>query len=60
MDYWLATAGKDGEPSINGAIMEQINQGTTYNSIDVPSVDEFVQRIVKEGVFRRLRERFSA
>jgi predicted enzyme related to lactoylglutathione lyase len=48
-DYWLATTGEDDQPGINGAIMRRINQGTVYNTIDVPSVDEFTPKIVKAG-----------
>jgi len=29
--------------------MERTNQGTTYNTIDVPSIDEFIKKIVKAG-----------
>ena len=48
-DYWLVTTGEDTQPGINGAIMHRTNKGTTYNTIDVPSVDEFIQKIVKAG-----------
>jgi len=45
--YWLVTTGEDKEPGINGAIMHRVSKGSTWNTIDVPSVDEFVQKIVK-------------
>ena len=40
MDYWMVTTGPDSEPGINGGIVKRMNQGTTYNVIGVPSVDE--------------------
>ncbi len=48
--YWLITTGTDEQPGINGAIMRrQDPAATTINSIDVPSVDDFAARIVKNG-----------
>jgi predicted enzyme related to lactoylglutathione lyase len=49
MDYWLATTGPDDQPGINGAIMHRMNQGTVYNTMDVPSVDEFSKKIETAG-----------
>jgi len=49
VDYWLATTGEPDKPGIDGAIMRRTDHGTTYNTIDVPSVDEFAQRIEKAG-----------
>jgi len=45
--YWLVTTGKAEEPGINGAIMEKMKQApaATINTVDVPSVDEFLQKI---------------
>jgi predicted enzyme related to lactoylglutathione lyase len=48
-DYWLATAGEDKEPGINGAIMRREKNGTVYNTIAVPSVDEFMEKIKQAG-----------
>ena len=48
-DYWLVTTGEESQPGINGALMRRINSETTINIIDVPSVDEFVDKIVKSG-----------
>jgi predicted enzyme related to lactoylglutathione lyase len=55
VDYWLVTTGEDKHPRINGAIMQRVNKGTVYNMIDVPSVDEFIKKIVKltEKSYRR-------
>lgn len=50
MDYWLVEAGKGKEPGINGALMRrQDPHSTTINSISVPSVNEFIKKIVKSG-----------
>ena len=47
--YWLVTTGEDTEPGIDGAIAQRTGDETVYNVIDIPSVDEFVQRIVAAG-----------
>jgi len=49
VDYWLATTGENKQPGINGAIMHRVKRGTIWNTIDVPSVDEFLKKIVKAG-----------
>jgi predicted enzyme related to lactoylglutathione lyase len=44
------TTGDQQEPGINGAITKRMNpSATTVNTIDVPSVDEFVQKIEVSG-----------
>ncbi len=48
-DYWMITTGPDEEPGINGAIMYRSRRGKTWNTVSVPSVDEFLKRIVKAG-----------
>jgi predicted enzyme related to lactoylglutathione lyase len=48
-DYWLVTTGAKDEPGIDGAIMRRMPDATTINTVDVPSVDEFTQKIVKAG-----------
>lgn len=49
-DYWLITTGPEGEPGIDGGLMKRENpQQGTVNTIDVPSADEFVDKIVKAG-----------
>lgn len=47
-EYWLATTGEEGDPGINGAITKRVHPGTT-NTIDVPSVDEYVKKIEESG-----------
>ncbi len=50
VDYWLATTGSDNEPGINGAIMKRQNQqATVTNTIEIPSVDDFLNNIVANG-----------
>ena len=49
-DYWLVTTGEDSQPGINGAIMHRTDpKATVYNTVDVPSVDEFLQKITNGG-----------
>jgi hypothetical protein len=49
IEYWLVSTGEEGEPGIDGAIMRREGSGGTYNTIDVPSVDEYVARITAAG-----------
>ncbi len=51
MEYHLATTGEEGTMGINGAIMDKkgMTAQTVTNTIDVPSVDEFVKKITKAG-----------
>lgn len=49
MDYWLVTAGDEKEPGINGAITPKANLTVTTNTINVPSVDDFVKKIKDAG-----------
>ncbi len=49
-DYWLITTGSATQPGIDGAITRrQEPLSTVINSIDVPSVDDFVNKIVDNG-----------
>jgi predicted enzyme related to lactoylglutathione lyase len=50
IDYWLVMTGPDNQPGINGGIMKRMNpQASTYNTVDVPSVDEFSKKVVNHG-----------
>jgi predicted enzyme related to lactoylglutathione lyase len=49
MNYWLVTTGTEKEPGINGAIMERMEKGCTTIIVDVPSVDEFLKKVVAAG-----------
>ena len=47
MDYWLIQSGQADEPGIDGAIARRQEPVTSVvNTIDVPSVDECVNRVV--------------
>lgn len=54
-DYWLVKTGEDSKPGINGGLTAKTNQGSgntggrITNSIDVPSIDEFSNKISMEG-----------
>jgi predicted enzyme related to lactoylglutathione lyase len=54
-DYWLVKTGEDSQPGINGGLTPKTNQGSANtggritNSIDVPSIDEFSNKISMEG-----------
>ena len=50
MEYWLIRTGEEeGEPGIDGAIMGREDDWTTINTISVPSLDEYRQRVEKAG-----------
>lgn len=50
LDYWLVTTGEDSDPGINGAIMQRRDASeSTINTIDVPSVDEYIKKITEVG-----------
>ncbi|MFC1871105.1 VOC family protein [Chloroflexota bacterium] len=49
VDYWLITTGDDSEPVINGVIKHRSENLTTVNTIGVPSVDEFLQKVTQAG-----------
>ena len=54
-DYWLVKTGEDSQLGINGGLTPKTNQGSgntggrITNSIDVPSIDEFSNKISMEG-----------
>ena len=50
IDYWLTTTGEDDAPGINGAIKHRVGpEQTVINTIDVPSIDEFIHKIKSAG-----------
>lgn len=53
MKYWLIITGKDGEPGINGGLGERgendKGQLRFMNTIEVPSADEYLKKVVKNG-----------
>ena len=54
-EYWLVKTGEDSQRGINGGLTPKTNQGSgntggrITNSIDVPSIDEFSNKISMEG-----------
>lgn len=51
-DYWLVTTGEEGQMGIDGGLYKR-HEGMSFtshvNTIDVPSVDEFIARITSHG-----------
>jgi predicted enzyme related to lactoylglutathione lyase len=50
-EYWLVTTGEPGEPGIDGGLMRRPTGtgGGTINTIAVPSVSAFIERIERHG-----------
>ena len=49
MEYWLVMTGPDGTPGINGGMSRASDMGRNVLTIDVPDVDEYVQKIKDNG-----------
>ncbi|MHB0977512.1 MAG: VOC family protein [Candidatus Aquicultorales bacterium] len=50
MEYWLVMTGPEDRPGIDGGLMKRTHpEATTVNTIDVPSVDEFLEKIQANG-----------
>ena len=50
--YWLLTTGAAGQPGIDGGIMKRSDNPlptSVTNTIDVPSVDDYAQKIAEHG-----------
>ncbi len=48
--YWLMATGPEGEPGINGAIMNRNDpKASLYNIVDVPSLDQYLKKIEAAG-----------
>ncbi len=50
-EYWLVSTGDESQPGINGGFMRRPENApaTGANIIDVPSVDEYTEKIVNNG-----------
>lgn len=49
IDYWLVTTGEGG-PGIDGGLMKRPAPGyPVVNTIDVPSIDEYVKKVEAKG-----------
>ena len=49
MDYWLITTGEKDEPGIDGGMGRRSPQSMTFDTIAVPSVDEYVKKVEEHG-----------
>ncbi len=50
IEYWLVMTGESDEPGIDGGIMRREGgYENTINTIDVPDVDEYIEKIEKAG-----------
>lgn len=49
VDYWLVTTGEEGTPGIDGAISPREQGATVTYTVDVPSVDEYVEKVLAAG-----------
>ncbi|HXI03355.1 MAG TPA: VOC family protein [Candidatus Saccharimonadales bacterium] len=49
VDYWLITTGKEGQPGIDGGMGRKQAPMGPCNTIDVPSLDEFVAKVERAG-----------
>jgi uncharacterized protein len=49
-DYWVIITGESDKPGIDGGLMQSPDGATrTTNSIEVPSIDEYLTKIVQNG-----------
>jgi len=48
MEYWLITTGEN-EPGIDGGLGKRREDSSTVNTIDVNSVDEYIEKITKNN-----------
>ena len=49
LDYWLVMTGEQDEPGIDGGIKQRSEAQGTVNTVAVPSLDEFVQKVIGSG-----------
>jgi predicted enzyme related to lactoylglutathione lyase len=49
VDYWLISTDDRDQTSINGAIRQRMKDETTVNTVNVPTIDEFMIRVVNAG-----------
>ncbi len=50
IEYWLITTGKEDDPGIDGGLSKRTEaESPTVNTIDVPSVDEYVKKVEGNG-----------
>jgi predicted enzyme related to lactoylglutathione lyase len=50
VEYYLITTGKESEPGVDGGLSRRTeSEPSTVNTIDVPSVDEFIKKVEASG-----------
>jgi predicted enzyme related to lactoylglutathione lyase len=50
VEYYLISTGKETEPGIDGGLSRRTEfEPSTVNTIDVPSVDEFIKKVEANG-----------
>lgn len=50
IDYWLIMTGKEKDPGIDGGLAKRTEaEPSTVNTIDVPSVNEYVKKVESNG-----------
>ena len=50
IEYWLITTGKKDELGIDGGLSKRTEgEPSTVNTIDVPSVDEYIKKVESNG-----------
>ncbi len=49
MDYWLVSTGDPAASGIDGAIMDRTISKSPVNTIEVPSLDDFIGRVTAAG-----------
>lgn len=50
MEYWMVKTGDDKQPGINGGLAKRMpGQSGITNTIDVPSIDDYVKKIQAMG-----------
>lgn len=50
VDYWLISTGPKKEPGIDGGLSKRTEkEPSTVNTIDVPNLDDFVQKVKANG-----------
>ena len=48
-DYWFIITGESDQPGIDGGLMKSDGATRTINSIEVPSVDEYIKKVIETG-----------
>ncbi|HKZ93168.1 MAG TPA: VOC family protein [Candidatus Bathyarchaeia archaeon] len=50
VEYWLITTGNKKEPGIDGGLSKRTEpEPATVNTIDVPSIDDFIKKVRANG-----------